>query len=178
MPPTISRRLHARQHFLIAASTHRSSGPIRSNPGSFSGAVNPSRRDCRRSRLKRCSRRSTPPMDKALSLLMLRCGLRVSEVAHLNGCDIDWSQHALRITPDKGHQDRQVYRSADAVASLGSPCWQRPSGVPEEAVFWNQKRPLGRCRSRRFRRRWPAMPKPRGPWPDATRCALPLPSTH
>jgi site-specific recombinase XerD len=81
------------------------------------------------------------PMDKALFLLMLRCGLRVSEVAHLNVCDIDWSQQALRIEQGKGRKDRQVYLSADAVASLRECLQQRPSGVPEEAVFWNQKRP-------------------------------------
>src|SRR5262249_15971596 len=37
------------------------------------------------------------PMDKALFLLMLRCGLRVSEVVHLTLDDIDWSQQAIRI---------------------------------------------------------------------------------
>jgi integrase len=36
-------------------------------------------------------------MDKALFLLMLRCGLRVSEVAQLTLRDIDWSQQAVRV---------------------------------------------------------------------------------
>jgi site-specific recombinase XerD len=35
--------------------------------------------------------------DRAFFLLMLRCGLRVSEVAHLKVSDIDWEQKALLV---------------------------------------------------------------------------------
>src|SRR4029453_5808183 len=49
----------------------------------------------------------TNPMDHALELLGLRCGLRVSEVAHLRRSDLDWEQQALRI--DQGKAARIVY---------------------------------------------------------------------
>jgi site-specific recombinase XerD len=81
------------------------------------------------------------PLDRALFLLMLRCGLRVSEVARLKLRDIDWAQQAVLVEQGKGRQDRRVYLSADAVASLRACLQQRPRGVPAEAVFWNQKRP-------------------------------------
>jgi site-specific recombinase XerD len=99
VPPTISRRLHARQHFFDYLFDPQ---VIRANP------VQP-RQFLRRGQslpnglpkeqIETLFAPIHSPMDKALSLLMLRCGLRVSEVAHLNGCDIDWSQHALRIAP-------------------------------------------------------------------------------
>jgi integrase/recombinase XerD len=80
-------------------------------------------------------------MDRTLFLLMLRCGLRVSEVVHLKVSDIEWTQQALRIEQGKGRKDRRVYLSADAVASVRECVQRRPSGVPGDAVFWNQKRP-------------------------------------
>jgi site-specific recombinase XerD len=80
-------------------------------------------------------------MDRALCLLRLRCGLRGSAVAQLKVRDIDWTQQALRIAQGKGRKDRRVYVSADAVASLRECVPRRPSGVPGDAVFWNQKRP-------------------------------------
>ena len=81
------------------------------------------------------------PMDKALFLLMLRCGLRVSEVVHLTLEDIAWTQQAIRIDQGKGRKDRRVYASPDAVTSLQTCLALRPTHVPGTAVFWNQKRP-------------------------------------
>jgi site-specific recombinase XerD len=63
------------------------------------------------------------PMDKALLLLMLRCGLQVSAVAPLKRRDIHWSQQAVRIEHGKGRKDRQIYLSADAVGIMvAQPC--------------------------------------------------------
>jgi integrase len=45
-------------------------------------------------------------MDHILELLMLRCGLRVSEVARLRRSDFDWEQQALRLDQGKGRKDR------------------------------------------------------------------------
>jgi integrase len=81
------------------------------------------------------------PMDKALFLLMLRCGLRVSEVVHLTLDAIDWTQQAIRIDQGKGRKDRRVYVSSDAVTSLRTCLTHRPAHVPGTAVFWNQKHP-------------------------------------
>jgi len=78
--------------------------------------------------------------DRALFLLMLRCGLRVSEVAHLKVSDIDWEQKALLVEQGKGRKDRWVYLSADALESLRECLPLRPTVVPGDYFFWNQKR--------------------------------------
>jgi len=83
----------------------------------------------------------THPMDYALALLMLRCGLRVSEVARLRLADLDWEQQSIRIDQGKGRKDRMVYLSADALAALRTCLTGRPAVVPDGLVFWNQKRP-------------------------------------
>jgi site-specific recombinase XerD len=72
---------------------------------------------------------------------MLRCGWRVSEVAHLRLDDIDWTQQSRRLNPGKGQKDRLVYRSAAALAALRTCLTARPTVVPDGLVFWNQKRP-------------------------------------
>ncbi len=72
---------------------------------------------------------------------MLRCRLRVSEVAQLKGRDLDWSQQALLVEQGQGRKDRRAYLSADAVASLRECLRLRPSGVPGDDLFWNQKWP-------------------------------------
>ena len=78
--------------------------------------------------------------DRALFLLMLRCGLRVSEVAQLKLADIDWGQTSLRIEQGKGRKDRIVYLSADALEGLRECQQLRPAKVPGNFFFWNQKR--------------------------------------
>jgi site-specific recombinase XerD len=83
--------------------------------------------------------------DRALFLLMLRCGLRVSEVAQLKLTDIDWMQKSLRIEQGKGRKDRIVYLSGDVLEALRECQTLRPAQVPGNAFFWNQKqreRPL------------------------------------
>jgi len=57
------------------------------------------------------------PMDRALFLVLLRCGLRVSEVAPRKLAQIDWEQPTLHIVQGKGRKDRRVYMSPDLVAS-------------------------------------------------------------
>jgi len=59
-----------------------------------------------------------PPRDRALFLLMLRCGLRVSEVARLPVTALDFTQHTVRITHGKGGIERVVYSSVDVEHSL------------------------------------------------------------
>jgi site-specific recombinase XerD len=80
-------------------------------------------------------------MDRARFLVRLRGGWRVSEVAQLKVCDLDWSQHALLVKHGKGRQDRRVSLAADAVASVHACLQHRPSDVPGDMVFWNQQRP-------------------------------------
>ena len=56
--------------------------------------------------------------DKAMFTLMLRCGLRVEEVAHLSLGDIDLKRRMLLIQDGKGAKDRIVYLSNDALHAL------------------------------------------------------------
>jgi site-specific recombinase XerD len=79
-------------------------------------------------------------MDRALFLLMLRCGLRVSEVAQLKLSDIDWQQKALLVRQGKGRKDRCVFLSPDTLEGLRESLAIRPTAVPGEHFFWNQKR--------------------------------------
>ena len=56
--------------------------------------------------------------DWAMFRLMLRCGLRVEEVAHLSLGDIDLKQHRIMVVDGKGGKDRVAYISEDAAEGL------------------------------------------------------------
>ncbi len=56
--------------------------------------------------------------DWAMFRLMLRCGLRVEEVANLTLGDIDIKQRRIMVVDGKGGKDRVVYISEDAVDGL------------------------------------------------------------
>jgi len=58
--------------------------------------------------------------DWAMFRLMLRCGLRVEEVAHLSLGDIDLKQKRIMVLDGKGGKDRVVYISDDAAKGLVS----------------------------------------------------------
>lgn len=64
--------------------------------------------------------------DQALFTLMLRCGLRVQEVAHLELQDLDFTRRQLLIRCSKNRRDRIVYLSPDALALLQSYLQKRP----------------------------------------------------
>jgi site-specific recombinase XerD len=56
--------------------------------------------------------------DWAMFRLMLRCGLRVEEVAKLSLGDIDLKRRRIMVVDGKGGKDRVVYISADATDGL------------------------------------------------------------
>ena|SRR5215208_5128269 len=56
--------------------------------------------------------------DRLIFLLMLRCGLRVSEVCHLTWSDVDFHAGTVRINNSKGQVDRIVYIAPDLERSL------------------------------------------------------------
>ncbi len=56
--------------------------------------------------------------DWAMFKLMLRCGLRVEEVANLTLGDIDIKQRRIMVVDGKGGKDRVVYISDDAAEGL------------------------------------------------------------
>lgn len=138
---TINRRLNAVKHFFDFLAEESVSAPInpvkpshhlrtgRSLPKKLSGAE-----------VRQLFSGIDNEMDRALFLLMLRSGLRVSEAARLRVSDVDWEQGALFIKQGKGRKDRLVYLSSDAASELKQCLRLRPATVPGERLFWNQKR--------------------------------------
>lgn len=63
-------------------------------------------------------RSGTSRRDRAMFMLMLRCGLRVEEVANLSLNAIDYRQGRLFVYNGKGSKDRVVYMSNDASAAF------------------------------------------------------------
>lgn len=69
--------------------------------------------------------------DRAMFLLMLRCGLRVGEVSALTWPAIHFGARSIRIDGSKGQVDRVVYYSPDVEHALRQwRCWQ-----PLEATY-------------------------------------------
>jgi len=58
------------------------------------------------------------PRDRAMFKLMLRCGLRVEEVANLTLAALDLRRAQVFVYEGKGAKDRVVYLSKDAYQSL------------------------------------------------------------
>jgi site-specific recombinase XerD len=78
--------------------------------------------------------------DRAMFMLMLRCGLRVEEVSRLTLDAIELSRNRLFVANGKGRKDRVVYLSKDAKAALAAYLRMRSSKVHH--VFLVQKGPL------------------------------------
>jgi site-specific recombinase XerD len=72
---------------------------------------------------------------------MLRCGLRVQEVAHLTVDAIEYHRRQLYVFNGKGSKDRVVYLSEDAQSALESYMKKR-RWSKEKHVFLVQKGPL------------------------------------
>jgi len=82
------------------------------------------------------------PRDRAIFMLMLRSGLRVSEVANITLGDIDLRGQRLLIRDAKWAKDRLVYISDDATKALIDYLKIRPPSKTDKA-FLNQKGPFG-----------------------------------
>jgi len=138
---TINRRLQAIKHFfeyLVIERQVLAINPVK--PSHFLRQGRPLPKQLSQDQVRTLFAQITNPLDHALYLLMLRCGLRVSEVARLRRSDLDWEQQSLRIDQGKGRKDRVVYVSADALAALRTCLALRPAAVPGDGLFWNQKR--------------------------------------
>src|SRR5215216_255433 len=138
---TINRRLNAIKRFFDYLVTEQEQLPINPiKPSHFLKQGRPLPKKLTQEQIQRLFARIKNRMDRAMFLLMLRCGLRVSEVAHLKVSHIDWEQQALMVKQGKGRKDRRLYISADALASLKECMQMRPSFITGDSFFWNQKR--------------------------------------
>lgn len=66
--------------------------------------------------------------DRAIFMIMLRCGLRVEEVANLTLAAVDLPRRQLFVYHDKGAKDRIVYISNDAYDAIVKYLKVRPPG--------------------------------------------------
>lgn len=78
------------------------------------------------------------PRDMALFMLMLRCGLRVEEVANLTLGAIDYRRSQIMVRCGKGAKDRVVYISNDAAETLAVYLRKRQV-TKEQKVFLVEK---------------------------------------
>src|SRR5712664_1577043 len=137
---TINRRLNALKHFFDLCLDQQFVGGNPVKPSHFVRRGRPLPKALSREQVQRLFAQIDHPMDRALFLVMLRCGLRVSEVAQLKLEQVDWEQQALHVVQGKGRKDRRVYMSPDAVASLHACLAQHPGERTKGYVFWNRKR--------------------------------------
>ena len=82
--------------------------------------------------------------DRAMFMLMLRCGLRVEEVVALSVSAVDLTRRRITVQNGKGMKDRVVYISSDASEALERYLHIRPSGRANK-VFLVEK---GSCKGR------------------------------
>ena len=78
--------------------------------------------------------------DRAMFMLMLRCGLRVQEVADLTVDAVDWQRRQIFVSQGKGGKDRIVYMSEDARSALLAYLAKR--SLKGKRLFLVQKGPL------------------------------------
>jgi site-specific recombinase XerD len=137
---TINRRLNALKHFFDFCLDQQwvLGNPVK--PSHFVRRGRPLPKALSREQVQRLFAQIEHPMDRALFLVILRCGLRVSEVAQLRLDHLDWEQQALQVVQGKGRKERRVYMSPDAVASVQQCLAQHPGAQAQGYVFWNRKR--------------------------------------
>ena len=78
--------------------------------------------------------------DRAMFMLMLRCGLRVEEVANLTMGVIDVKRRTILIEDGKGAKDRVVYMSNDVLQALAAYVRVRPAPRTKK-IFLSEKGP-------------------------------------
>jgi site-specific recombinase XerD len=78
--------------------------------------------------------------DRAMFMLMLRCGLRVQEVAELTMDAVEYQRRQIFVFHGKGAKDRVVYMSEDARSALLAYLGKRSSKA--RGLFLVQKGPM------------------------------------
>jgi site-specific recombinase XerD len=80
------------------------------------------------------------PRDRAMFKIMLRCGLRVEEVANLHISDLDLKRRRIFVRNGKGRKERVVYVSNDAYEAILNYLRVRP-GSRAKGLFLVEKGP-------------------------------------
>jgi site-specific recombinase XerD len=78
--------------------------------------------------------------DRAMFMLMLRCGLRVQEVADLTVDAVEYARRRILVSNGKGAKGRVVYMSEDARSALSAYLAKRSS--KGKGLFLVQKGPM------------------------------------
>jgi site-specific recombinase XerD len=78
--------------------------------------------------------------DRAMFMVMLRCGLRVEEVAQLTVDTVEYGRRQIFVSNGKGGKDRVVYMSEDARSALLAYLAKRSSKA--KGLFLVQKGPM------------------------------------
>jgi len=98
------------------------------------------------------------PRDRAMFKVMLRCGLRVEEVANLHVYDLDLNRNRIFVRNGKGGKDRVVYVSGDAYEAIVDYLRVRPIVQSEETLSRGERLfhcgPSGTSRKRRLKPAW------------------------
>ena len=82
--------------------------------------------------------------DRAIFMLMLRCGLRVEEVAKLTLAAIDFKRSQLFVFEGKGGKGRVVYLSRDAQSMLEEYLRKRPPSRSKRVFLVEEKTHRGK----------------------------------
>lgn len=77
----------------------------------------------------------TKKRDLAMFMLMLRCGLRVEEVASLTLGAIDYGRSQIMVRCGKGAKDRIVFINIDAAEALATYLQSRPATTEQRAFL-------------------------------------------
>ena len=138
-PATINRRLYVIKGFyeyLREELDWKVRNPVRSSQ--FIRQGRPLPKILEDDTLKKLLKIITDPRDQAILSLMLRCGLRVGEVANLKIEDLNLFARELRFV-GKGDKER-VAPIPDEIFDLLKKCVKiRPKEAPK--FFWNKKQP-------------------------------------
>ena len=118
-PKTINCHLaciRAFYHYLFYLEEMKIPNPVKK--GSTLRMSKPLPRHLRDEQVRVLLGRIKKPRDKAMVMVMLRCGLRVEELARLQLPDLDLGQSRIFVRHAKGGKQRVVYISNDAKQAL------------------------------------------------------------
>jgi len=138
-PKTINcylERIRQFYHYLIQEEDYKLVNPVKKGYGQRMSKPLP--RHLTEEELSMLFRACKSPRDRAMLMLMLRCGLRVAEVAGLSLGDIDLRRRRLFIHDGKGRKGRVVYVSDDALLALDDYLAVRPAASTQR-VFLVEK---------------------------------------